>query len=78
MGADLLNTLITAVPFTKLTSCDNISVTLLYVFAGFSIDQELNPLDLGVSRFLEHNFVLVWKVKLELEQCRAAAQALLI
>jgi hypothetical protein len=42
------------------------------------MDQDLNSLDLGVSRFLEHNFVLVWKIKIDLEQFRAAADALLL
>ncbi|KAF4454601.1 hypothetical protein FALBO_15801, partial [Fusarium albosuccineum] len=40
--------------------------------------QKLNSLDLGISRLLEHNLVLVWKTKPELEQFRAAAQALLL
>lgn len=41
------------------------------------MDQELNALDLGVSQFLEHNFVLVWKIRPDLGQFRDAAEALL-
>ncbi|KAJ5399635.1 hypothetical protein N7465_010124 [Penicillium sp. CMV-2018d] len=42
------------------------------------MDQDLNSLDLGISRFLEHNFILVWKIRIDLEQFRAAADALLL
>lgn len=41
------------------------------------MDQELNALDLGISRFLEHNFVLVWKIRPDLGKFRDAAEALL-
>lgn len=48
------------------------------MFEHLPMDRELNALDLGISRFAEHNFVLVWKVRPELEQFRAAAQTLLL
>lgn len=42
------------------------------------MDQKLNALDLGISRFLEHNFVVVWRIKIDLEQFKTAAKALIL